>query len=211
MKRNDTTRRDEDPIWFGMSSRGRITRRLSYWGELARMMGRRGNRLLRGHAFDVGGSYRFPRLPLNQTLSLGYAYGSGDKDFSDSIDGNFTQTSLQDNSYRYYGVLLEPELRNMKIQTLDYGIRPSRTWSLNFAYHAYRQVVAAKKIGDTELDMRPRGRDPRLGTEFDVILGIRKIRNVDITLLMGVFFPGPAFVGVPPKAFFFRPGITYYF
>ncbi len=219
MKRNDTSGRDEDPIWFGMSSRGRITRRLSYWGELARMMGRRENRLLRGHAFDLGGSYRFPKLPLNQTLSLGYAYGSGDKDFSDGIDGNFRQTNLQDNSYRYnglkryryYGVLLEPELNNLKIQTLDYGIRPSESWSLNFAYHAYRQVVASKKIGDTELTVRPRGRDPRLGTEFDVVLGIRKIRNIDITLLMGVFFPGPAFVGAPSKAFFFRPGLTYYF
>ena len=219
MKRNDTTPRDEDPIWFGMSSRGRITRRLSYWGELVRVTGRRGNLLLRGHAFDLGGSYRFPQLPLNQTLSLGYAYGSGDKDFSDGIDGNFTQTNLQDNSYRYnglkryryYGVLLEPELRNVKIQTLDYGIRPSESWSLNFAYHAYRQVVAAKKIGDTQLDMNPHGRDPRLGTEIDTILGIRKIRNIDITLLMGVFFPGSAFVGAPPRAFFFRPAITYYF
>jgi alginate production protein len=219
MKRNDTTRRDEDPIWYGMSSRGKITRRISYWGELARVTGRRGNLWLRGHAFDLGGSYRFPRLPLNQTLSLGYAYGSGDKDFSDGIDGNFTQTNLQDNSYRYnglkryryYGVLLEPELRNVKIQTLDYGLRPSESWSLNFAYHAYRQVVAAKKIGDTELRMDPRGRDPRLGKELDVVVGIRKIRNIDVTLLMGIFFPGPAFVGAPPRAFIIRPGITYFF
>ena len=219
VKRNDVTPKDEDPIWFGLSSRGRITRRLQYWTELSRMMGHRGTNLLRGYAIDVGGSYRLPRLPLNSTLSLGYGYGSGDKNLSDGVDGNFRQTNLQDNSYRhnglkryrYYGVLLEPELRNLKVQTVDYGIRPSREWSFNFAYHSYRQVVASKKIGDTELTVRPRGRDPRLGKEFDVVVGIRKIRNIDLTLLMGVFFPGPAFVGAPARAFFIRPGITYFF
>ena len=60
IKRNDLTPRDEDPVWFGISSRGRFSqRRILYWGELSRMMGRRRQDRLRGYAFDVGGSYRF--------------------------------------------------------------------------------------------------------------------------------------------------------
>ncbi len=174
IKRNDTSRRDEDPIWFGLSSRGRITRKLNYWGEWLQMRGRRGSRLLRGYGYDFDGSYKLP-LPWESTISAGYAYGSGDKDFKDGIDGNFRQTRLNDNSsrynglkrYRYYGVLLEPELYNMKITTLDYGIRPSRKWSFNFAYHTYRQAVADDNFGDLELKVEPLGKDPRLGKELD--------------------------------------------
>ena len=60
MKRNDTSGRDEDPIWYGLSSRGRINRKLQYWGELSRAAGRREDRLIRGWAFDAGGGYRLP-------------------------------------------------------------------------------------------------------------------------------------------------------
>ena len=219
VKRNDTSPRDEDPIWFGISSRGRITRRLEYWTELSQMRGRRRNTWLRGNAFDIGGSYELPYLPWGSTISAGYAFGSGDRDFKDGVDGNFRQTRLNDNSYRYnglkryryYGVLLEPELYNMKIATVDYGIRPSDNWSLNVAYHTYRQVVANDDLGDIELNIEPSGRDPRLGKEVDLIVTLRWIRNVDINLLTGVFFPGPAFRGNPPSALVFRPGIRYYF
>lgn len=55
IKRNDTSQRDEDPIWFGLSSRGRITRKLDYWGEFSQMRGRRGRRLLRGYGYDFVG------------------------------------------------------------------------------------------------------------------------------------------------------------
>jgi len=219
MKRNDTTPRDDDPLWYGLSSRGRINSRVDYWTELARMSGRRQQMKLSGFAVDAGFSFRLPVLPFRPTLSMGYAYGSGDKNFEDGVDGNFRQTGLQDNSsrfnglkrYRYYGLLLEPELRNIKITTIDYGIRPGYGYSLNFVYHTYRQVLASKKVGDLELGVDPRGRDPRLGKEFDVVLAIRKIRNTDLTLAVGLFTPGPAFVGAPAAAFVFRPAITFYY
>ena len=182
------------------------------------MRGRRGNRLLRGYGYDFGGSYKLP-LPWGSTISAGYAYGSGDKHFADGIDGNYRQTRLNDNSfrynglkrYRYYGVLLEPELFNMKITTLDYGIRPSRNWSFNVAYHTYRQAIADDKFGDVELKVEPLGKDPRLGKELDLIITLRSIRSVDIQFLVGAFQPGPAFPVFAPAAFIFRPGIRYYF
>lgn len=218
LKRNDLTSRDEDPIWFGLSSRGRVTGNLQYWTEMSRLMGRRGQNLLRGYGYDVGTSYRFP-ISLQPTISLGYAFGSGDKDGSDGVDGNFRQTRLNDNSYRfnglkryrYYGVLSEPELFNLKIINLDFGLRHHTTWSLNFAYHHYRQAVPSKKVGDMELDRRPGGRNAEFGKEYDLVFAFRKGRRFDVSVSLGVFVPGPAFEGNTVPAFLFRQVFQYYF
>jgi alginate production protein len=218
IKRNDVSSRDEDPIWYGLGSRGRIWRGFDYWAEGSSMRGRREKRLLRGYGYDAGASYRLP-LPLQPTIAAGYAFGSGDNNLDDGIDGNFRQTRLNDNSYRYnglkryryYGVLTEPELYNLKIQTLDVGIRHTRYWSLNFSAHNYRQAVASKKVGDMALTAAPRGRDPRLGKEFDAVLVIRRIPRVDINLFGGLFLPGPAFTGERARAFLFRQEIKFYF
>ena len=180
IKRNDLTSRDEDPIWLGLSSRGRMTRNMRYWAELARMMGRRRDRLLRGWGYDLGASYSFD-WRWKPTFALSYAFASGDNDFDDGIDGNFRQTRLNDNTYRivglkryhYYGVLMEPELFNLRVGTFDFGIRPSKSWSVNFAYHNYRQTVPSRELGDSDLDIRPTGLDPRLGEGLDVIFGYR--------------------------------------
>ena len=135
------------------------------------------------------------------------------------MDGNFRQTRLNDNSYRvgglkryrYYGVAIEPELNNMKIRTLDFGVRPSNLWSLNFVLHDYRQVKPFKKIGDIELDVRPSGKDPSLGKKMDVIFALRRFSKVDLNFFVGVFWPGPAFQDAAPRSLFFRQELRYYF
>jgi alginate production protein len=218
IKRNDLTDRDEDPLWIGLSSRGRIVSGLDYWAELAKVSGRRDTRLIGGYGYDVGGSYRLP-LPLQPTIAAGYAWGSGDNNLDDGTDGNFRQTRLNDNAarynglkrYRYYGVLTQPELNNLGIQTLDVGIRHSQYWSLNLSVHNYRQAIASKRLGDMALTIRPRGRDPRLGREYDAVLAVRVIRNVDFNFYTGLFLPGPAFDPDAARAFLFRQEVIVYF
>jgi len=218
IKRNDTTIRDEDPVWLGLSSGGTVTGNLQYWTELSRMMGRRGANLLRGYGYDVGTSYRFP-ISLQPTIALGYAFGSGDEDLSDGVDGNFRQTRLNDNNYRfdgvkryrYYGVVLEPDLFNLKILNLDIGVRPSPNWSLNFAYHHYRQVVPSDVVGNMDLVRRPLGNSPEFGKEYDLIFAFRKRRVFDFTVVLGLFDPGPAFEGINSQAFLFRQLFQYHF
>lgn len=219
MKRNDLTSRDEDPVWYGVSSRGPVWRDLSYWGELSRMKGRRGANLLRGYAWDTGGAWRF-RLPLQPAVSAGYAFGSGDSNLDDGHDGNFRQTGLNDNSgrfdgikrFRYYGILTEPDLTNLRIATLNVGVRRASDWSLDVAFHTYRQAVPARRFsGDIELQIRPSGRDARLGKEIDAVLAIRKIPRMDMNFYTGVFFPGPAFRGGAARAFLFRQEFKFYF
>ena len=218
IKRNDLTPRDEDPVWFGVSSRGLINARTLYWAEASRMMGRHRRDLLRGYAFDVGGSYRFP-LPWRPTLSGSYAYSSGGEDKKNGIDRNFRQTRLQDNTdrlggirrYNYYGLLVDPELFNLKIPTVDLGLRPSRSLSVNFIYHSYRQAVASRDIGDMNLTRSPNGRDPRLGQEIDTVIAFRRKNYVDVKLLIGMFFPGPAFGQSVSPAWLVRPSIQFHF
>ena len=218
IKRNDLTPRDEDPVWFGVSSRGLINGRTPYWAEASRMMGRHRRDLLRGYAFDVGGSYRFP-LPWRPTISGSYAYASGGENKQDRVDHNFRQTRLQDNTdrlggikrYNYYGLLIDPELFNLKIPTVDLGLRPSRRWSVNFIYHNYRQVVASRDVGDMNLTRSPNGRDPRLGQEIDTVIAFRRKNYIDVNLLIGMFFPGPAFGQSVSPAWLVRPSIQFHF
>ena len=219
IKRNDLTPRDEDPVWFGISSRGRLGhKRVLYWGELSRMMGRRRQDLLRGYAFDVGGSYRF-ELPWRPTISGSYAYASGGENKQDRVDHNFRQTRLQDNTdrlggikrYNYYGLLIDPELFNLRIPTVDLGLRPSRRWSVNLVYHNYRQVAASRDVGDMNLIRPPNGRDPRLGHELDAVLAFREKDYLDINLVIGVFLPGPAFGQSVSPAWLVRPAIQFHF
>jgi alginate production protein len=218
LKRNDLTPRDEDPLWYGLSSRGPLIRNLEYWMEASRMKGRRGQSLLRGYAWDAGLSYRLP-LRWQPTLSAGYAFGSGDNNLNDGVDGNFRQTSLNDNTYRYnglkrfyyYGLLFRPELYNLRTPGVDLGIRPSEQWSVNISYHGYRQAVPYRRLGESELTIRPSGRDARLGKEFDLVLAIRKLPNTDLNFYAGLFLPGRGFSGAPPRGFFFRQEVRFYF
>ena len=218
MKRNDLTARDEDPVWFGLSSHGRLYRSTDYWLEVAGLRGRRTGLLLRGFGYDAGLTWRLP-LRLGPSLSAGYAHGSGDANLNDGVDGNFRQTSLNDNSsrfnglkrYRYYGVLAEPELNNLKMVNIDLGLLPSETWSVNVSYHTYRQAVASRRIGDIELDLRPNGRSPNLGREFDVVFALRAIPRTDINAYAGLFFPGPAFSRTSANPFFLRMELRHYF
>ncbi len=182
------------------------------------MMGRKRRDRLRGHAFDAGGSYTLP-LPWSPTLSGSYAYASGGEDEDNDIDHNFRQTRLEDNTdrvggikrYRYYGLLLDPELSNLKIPTVDLGFKPTRNFSINLVYHNYRQVVASRDIGSTDLTRNPNGRDPYLGQEVDAVLAFRRKNFLDVNLLVGLFFPGPAFGRSTSSAWLLRPSVQFHF
>ena len=218
VKRNDTTDRDEDPVWIGLSARGRVYGGLRYWSELALARGRRKDRSLRGWGADVGSSYEFPG-PWQPTLALSYAYGSGDDDVGDKVDGKFRQTRLNDNSARigglkrhhYYGVAIEPELSNLKIASADFGVRRSDAWSLNLAFHDYRQAVASKRVGDVEIDIEPNGHNPRYGRAFDLVFALRRFSRVDTNVLVGWFQPGPAFEGARSPFLVISQELRYYF
>ena len=149
-------------------------------------------------------SRRHLRVPggAKTALTLGFAFGTGDRNPDDGTDGAFRQTGLQDNEwdfggatdFKYYGEVLDPELSNLAILTAGVGIRPSDKFSLDLVYHHYLQHRASASLRNAGIDAEPSGRSRRLGSAIDLIVGLQEIwDHLDARLAVGYFLPGAAF------------------
>ena len=216
--RNDKTASNESPIFYGVYLSGEVIDNLDYWLELAHVRGRNGsNKKIRGLGFDLGSTYELD-LPLRPSITLGYAFGSGDNDLSDDKDKNFRQTGFQDNSasfngvtrLKYYGEMFDPELSNLAIFTAGIGIRPTRKSSVNLVYHYYSQDHASDKIRDCQIDKDPNGLSKKLGKEIDLVAGY-KGKRVKARLSLGYFVPGKAFPDEADDAIYAEFEISYDF
>lgn len=206
--RDDRKGQEGEPVLIGARALGDPSPRLRYWGEFAVVRGTDENkRDLKGHAFDIGATYRFVDLPLQPSLSLGYAFGSGD-DPDDGDNNEFRQTGLQSNETRLggvsdlkvYGEALDPELSNLHIVTAGVGIRPMTDTYLEVAYHYYRLDEFADELRNSAVtaELNPDAINPSkdVGHGLDVVLGLRNlfgVRGLGVDLRTGVLFPGKAF------------------
>lgn len=216
----------EDPSdarlrWFGLRASGELRHesghRFSYRADAASLRGRETRtrftentdgrlsagsstaRRVRGHAWDLGAQWRLPG-GTRPTFSIGLASGSGGAD-SDTVDGSFRQTGLQENKgrvagvkrLRYYGELLDPELSNVRIGTLGFGLRFLSNSSAELLLHRYRQQVASTRLAGSRLSEDPGGTNRDIGREIDLFVAIRQWRHVELTLTLSRFRPGAAF------------------
>ncbi len=206
----DRRSRDLDtfsPFHYGLRSYAKPDVGLAHWLELARVDGLADGRRLRGYAIDGGVTY-VADAPLEPSLTLGYALGSGDRS-PDGSDATFRQTGLQDNngkwngvtSFRYYGEVLDPELSNLQVATLGVGLRPWRQCSIDLVGHAYRQQFAVAQPLRAQIDETTDGVHRDLGREIDLILGWRA-RYVTAEVVAGLFDPGSAFAKDDPALLF---------
>ena len=191
------------PVFAGLRSRGEPIEDLDYWLELGYVGGRDGSKRIRGWGVDVGATYEFQAGP-RPALTVGFAFGSGDRTPDDGTDESFRQTGLQDNEtdfggatdFKYYGEVLDPELSNLAILTAGVGIRPSDTFSMDLVYHYYLQHHAAPALRSAGIDAEPSGRSRRLGSGIDFVVGLQEIwDHLDARVGVGYFLPGPAFPG----------------
>lgn len=191
-------RRDETQSHLGARAIGRVTDNLRGWAELSALTGNRGQRDVAAWGGDLGLSWA-SSAPSRLTLTAGVAHGSGDD--GGSRDRRFRQTGLQDNNarlggvtaVRYYGELMAPELSNMTISTIGISRRVSKGISVELIGHSYRQDIASPRLTRTNFDQRPDGIHPNLGTEIDLVVGVRRFRKWDIELVGARFQPGRAF------------------
>lgn len=196
VQRKDQNVENFEPFLFGVRSYSRPAYGLGHWFELAQAIGYVGRTRIDGHAFDIGGMYRFD-APLKPTVALGYAFGSGREDGRIG----FRQTGLQDNNgkfggvtrFRYYGEVMEPELANLAVTTLGAGIRPFRSFAVDALFHTYRQDKAATSQADTKLRTNPNGISRDLGYGVDLVFGYRAENMLTLELVIGLFEPGAAF------------------
>jgi alginate production protein len=180
--------------------------------------GENGPRKIRAIGFDIGATYEF-NVAFEPSLTLGYAFGSGDDEPADNIDENFRQTGLQDNEakfngvvkLKYYGEMIDPELSNLAIATVGVGIRPTHTTSLDLVYHYYRQDEASEEVRDAEIDEQPNGFNVDLGQEIDLVAGYRIKPHHKGSLVIGYFIPGNVFPDDADPALFTKLEIQYEF
>ncbi|PYT11092.1 MAG: hypothetical protein DMF51_16505 [Acidobacteria bacterium] len=196
LDREDRTELRDSPRILGLRVLGDPGTHFKFWADLAHEGGTRGRldsstgqvivRDVQAHALDVGLTYR-PRVVLDPSFTVSYALGSGDDELTlpagqqpQGADGTFRQSGLQRNraslngvvSFRYYGEVLDPE---------------------DLLFHRYRQDVPSQRLENTELDANPSGLDPRLGSEWDLVVGYEPRKEFELRLTGGYFQPGRAF------------------
>jgi len=215
---NDRTDSEENPIFYGLKMQGEWEDRLNYWLEAMHIRGRSTSLKIRGYGVDIGMTYVLEG-DLEPSLTLGYAYGSGDSDASDSEDNNFRQTGFQDNdakfnglkTLKYYGEIFDPELSNLNIYTVGMGIRPKKQVSLDLVYHYFYQDQASSDVRSLGIDADPDGSNKDIGHEFDFIVGYKVNKNFKTGFTLGYFSPEDAFPDESDPAYFVELKLRYVF
>jgi alginate production protein len=198
---------DEDLLFLGIQSFGDLGNHLDFWADGAFVVGDADGRNVRGFGFDLGVTKTFKELPMRPYISAGVAFGSGDD--GSGTDTAFRQSGLHGNSARfggvtglhYYGEVLDPELSNLGILTLDAGFRPTPRSSVDLVYHRYRQHRRMDEVRDAAIDEDPDGNHRHIGDEIDLVIGVKDLGNLDVELVGGVFLPGRAFEKRNPAFF----------
>jgi alginate production protein len=213
--------KEQDLLYVGIQSLGEAGQ-LKYWLNAAYLTGntRKGNERADISAFgaDIGTTYVFDTT-LQPSVTLGFAYGSGDDDSGDSTDKTFRQTGLHDNDHSFngvagfnrFGLALEPELGNLMILTVGLGIKPTEKSSVDLVYHYYGQALAADELVDSNLDLDPSGDSKDIGHGLDLVIGYEEIKNLSIEADFSAFYPGKAFPDSSSVAFFGGIELTYSF
>lgn len=200
---NRTADSSEQATHVGLRLNGAWAENQRSWLEAAGLFGESGGETAEAFGFDLGTTWS-PEVRVDGfSMTLGYAYGSGDDDPTDGTDGAFRQTGLQDNndkfagvtSFRYYGELVDPELSNLGILTAGIGFRPSPRSSLDLVFHKFDQVESAPSLLHSDLRRKPDGVHGDIGWEADLVLGVREWSNWHLEIVAGYFRPGAAFPG----------------
>jgi hypothetical protein len=199
----DGVARDFSPRLIGVSARGKKKDLLSYWGELVVERGSMGGKPLRAHALDVGATFILPGS-LEPSLTFGHARATGDPHPADGIAETFRQSGLHRNNgkwngvtnFKVYGEALDPELSNLKVDTIGFGLRPRAQTSIDLVYHRYRLGEPAGELTDADIgDRRLDFHDLDVGHGWDLVVGVEEWRSIELELDVGLFSPGKAFLG----------------
>ncbi|MDP2602093.1 MAG: alginate export family protein [Deltaproteobacteria bacterium] len=211
----------EDPSdarlwWGGVRAMGKESGAqygdLSYWADVAIVLGKeklleladtasnqklvtsRTNQRVRGWAIDLGLRWD-SQLPGQPLFTLGYALGSGDRNPERGSDRAFRQTGLQSNDeeFRTYGEILQPELSNLSIPVLAVQFPIFSKSRVEFAYRHFRQVRAAPFLRDARIEAEPNGINKNIGQEWMLYSLIKQWKKIEIELVGAAFRAGQAY------------------
>jgi alginate production protein len=216
--RDDRSTENESPAFAGVHADGDLTHSFAYWLDAAYVFGEQGANNIRAFGFDIGAIYQFD-LPTEPSVTLGYAFGTGDGNLDDKKDTNFRQSGFHNNEssfngvadFKYYGEVFDSELSNLSVFSAGAGINPTEESSIDFVYHYYLQHKASDIIRDSVVNAVPSGLSKRLGTEVDLILGYERNSKLDMALKLGYFLPGKTFTSNSENIFLLKFEIQYEF
>lgn len=206
--RDDRSDDNESPFFIGIQSSGDFLENIAYWLELSLVLGKDGSEDIRAFGADTGITYEFD-LPLEPSLTFGFAFGSGDNDPGDSENNEFRQTGLHNNEssfngavdFAYYGEVLNPELSNLLIYTAGVGFNITDNSSVDIIYHYYSQHRRSESLREVDIEADPDGAGKSIGNEIDLVLGFEELWNTEFALRVGYFMPGKAFGSDAENAF----------
>lgn len=205
---DDKSDDNESPFFLGVQTSGDLLENMAYWLELSLVLGKDGSEDIRAFGTDVGFTYEFD-LPLEPSVTLGFAFGTGDDDSEDSNNNEFRQSGFQNNEssfngavdFSYYGEVFDPELSNLLIYTAGIGLNISDNSSIDIIYHYFMQHKRSDSFRDAGIDSDPDGSSKNIGNELDVVLGYEELWNTEFALRLGYFIPGSAFTSEAENAF----------
>ncbi len=203
------------PQFMGASINAIPSDALRWWAQLGYLDGRdEDGKKFSAYGLDAGGTYRFIDTWLQPSLTLHFAYGSGDQDPTDNENNEYRQTGLQSNEsiyggvqqFIYYGETLNVELSNLQIYTIGSSIRPTSSSFVDLVYHYYRlnTIVPGGELRGQELTTTinddPSKESKDVGQALDLIVSFHKVfgvRGLGLSIRAGVFFPGDAYDSTP--------------
>lgn len=187
----------------GLRSHNTPKKGLRHWAEVGMVDGKESGKTVRGYAVDVGATWQFDDSSLKPRLTLGYAYGSGDGQESDSRIKGYRQTGLHSNEatfggetkFKIYGETFNPDLTNMHILTAGAGINITPKATLDLVYHYYRQDQLAELARkSTELSPKYDHKTSKsLGEGLDLVFGYEHNDNIKFETAVGMFNPSDRF------------------
>lgn len=165
------------------------------------------------NAFAFDGSIDIETAaPLSPTITLGYAYGSGDDGTGDSrtfrqsgLDGNSSRfpSGKVSNNLRNYGEVLRPELSNIHILNAGVAFPVMRASDFSLNYFSYWLDDEEGPLEDEDITAPLNGRDSHIGQALDASLNInlgkelkrseRYLKDTALRLRLGSFKSGDAF------------------
>lgn len=156
-------------------------------------------RTVDGWAFDIGATWVVSGA-LQPRITLGYARGSGDRQPDDEHDRAFRQTGLNGNEVGFggverfdsYGLLLDPELSNLAVGTVGFGIALLASSSLDLVYHHYRLVHPAEELPESRVALQLDDEHRSLGEALDLILALEEGERFEWYLTASAFRPSRA-------------------
>ncbi len=159
----------------------------------------RARRDVRGWAVDAGLTWAMPHAH-EPRLTLGVAVGSGDDSPDSDTDRAFRQTGIQGNEsgfggverFHHYGVLLAPELSNLRVLTLGVGMSLFTASSLDLIFHDYHLLARADELFDSALELELSGRRKHVGSELDLVLAVEEWARVQFEMRGAIFRAGAA-------------------